>query len=140
MTAPERCPQCGFDSPSSVECPRCGIVFAKVHRPSEPPPTTESAPAQRPSEAVRQPKRITLLPWLLVAVAVAAVVIGFDVGRTEEPELPPPSATQALAEDGAPDIDYEHCKGCMVCVSVCPTHAISAIPEAEARRGEESAS
>lgn len=31
-----------------------------------------------------------------------------------------------------PRIDYDHCKGCMVCVSQCPPHAIEAIPEAEA--------
>lgn len=31
-----------------------------------------------------------------------------------------------------PQIDYAHCKGCMVCVSQCPTHAIEAIPESEA--------
>jgi len=30
---------------------------------------------------------------------------------------------------GRPEIDYEHCKGCMVCVSVCPPHAIHAVPE-----------
>lgn len=37
---------------------------------------------------------------------------------------------------GRPDIDYEHCKGCMVCVSVCPHHAIDAVPERQARAGE----
>jgi pyruvate ferredoxin oxidoreductase gamma subunit len=31
-----------------------------------------------------------------------------------------------------PKIDYDHCKGCMVCVSQCPPHAIAAVPEAEA--------
>lgn len=28
-----------------------------------------------------------------------------------------------------PEIDYDHCKGCMVCVAQCPPHAIEAIPE-----------
>ena len=32
-------------------------------------------------------------------------------------------------EDGRPEIDYDHCKGCMVCVAVCPPHAIEALPE-----------
>lgn len=31
-----------------------------------------------------------------------------------------------------PQIDYDHCKGCMVCVSQCPPHAIIAVPEAQA--------
>ena len=34
-----------------------------------------------------------------------------------------------ITEDGSPDIDYDHCKGCLVCVAQCPTHAISALPE-----------
>lgn len=34
---------------------------------------------------------------------------------------------------GGPVIDYDHCKGCMVCVSVCPPHAIHAV--AEPRQG-----
>jgi pyruvate ferredoxin oxidoreductase gamma subunit len=32
-------------------------------------------------------------------------------------------------EEGRPVIDYEHCKGCLVCVAVCPTHAVEARPE-----------
>jgi pyruvate ferredoxin oxidoreductase gamma subunit len=32
-------------------------------------------------------------------------------------------------EDGRPVIDYDHCKGCLVCVAVCPPHAIHAEPE-----------
>jgi pyruvate ferredoxin oxidoreductase gamma subunit len=35
--------------------------------------------------------------------------------------------------DRAPVIDYDHCKGCLVCVAVCPPHAIRAEPEAPAR-------
>ena len=31
--------------------------------------------------------------------------------------------------DTTPEIDYDHCKGCMVCVAQCPPHAIEAIPE-----------
>jgi pyruvate ferredoxin oxidoreductase gamma subunit len=38
--------------------------------------------------------------------------------------------------DGRPQIDYEHCKGCMVCVSVCPHHAIEAVPERSAQTVE----
>lgn len=38
--------------------------------------------------------------------------------------------------DGRPSIDYEHCKGCMVCVAVCPPHAIEAQAEREAASTE----
>lgn len=34
-------------------------------------------------------------------------------------------------EAGRPVIDYDHCKGCLVCVAVCPPHAIRAVPESE---------
>jgi pyruvate ferredoxin oxidoreductase gamma subunit len=30
---------------------------------------------------------------------------------------------------GRPEIDYDHCKGCLVCVAVCPPHAIDARAE-----------
>jgi len=43
----------------------------------------------------------------------------------------PDSAIRVTA-DGTPDIDYEHCKGCMICVAQCPSHAIQAVPEREA--------
>ena len=34
---------------------------------------------------------------------------------------------------GRPEIDYDHCKGCMVCVAQCPPHAIEAVPEKAAQ-------
>jgi pyruvate ferredoxin oxidoreductase gamma subunit len=36
-------------------------------------------------------------------------------------------------EDGRPRIDYDHCKGCLVCVAQCPPHAIATLPETEAQ-------
>ena len=38
--------------------------------------------------------------------------------------------------DKTPLIDYDHCKGCMVCVAQCPPHAIEAIPEELAQQQE----
>ena len=38
--------------------------------------------------------------------------------------------------DRTPEIDYDHCKGCMVCVAQCPPHAIEAIPEQQAQQQE----
>ncbi|WP_455374643.1 2-oxoacid:acceptor oxidoreductase family protein [Kaarinaea lacus] len=35
-----------------------------------------------------------------------------------------------------PEIDYDHCKGCLVCVAQCPPHAIEAIPETQAIQQE----
>ena len=40
--------------------------------------------------------------------------------------------------EGYPGIDYEHCKGCMICVAKCPHHAMEAVPEAAARAEETS--
>ncbi|UCD67885.1 MAG: 2-oxoacid:acceptor oxidoreductase family protein [Betaproteobacteria bacterium] len=38
--------------------------------------------------------------------------------------------------EGRPQIDYDHCKGCMICVAQCPPHAIRAISEREAQAAE----
>jgi pyruvate ferredoxin oxidoreductase gamma subunit len=43
-----------------------------------------------------------------------------------------PDGAIAVDADGFPRIDYEHCKGCLVCVAQCPPHAIAAVPEHEA--------
>ncbi len=40
-----------------------------------------------------------------------------------------PDGAINVNEEGYPQIDYKHCKGCMVCVVQCPPHAISAKPE-----------
>ena len=40
-----------------------------------------------------------------------------------------PDSAIKVSEDGKPEIDYDHCKGCMICVAQCPPHAIAAIPE-----------
>jgi len=49
-------------------------------------------------------------------------------------EFCPDSAIRVNAE-GYPEIDYDHCKGCLVCAAQCPPHAIRAVPE---RLAEES--
>jgi pyruvate ferredoxin oxidoreductase gamma subunit len=40
-----------------------------------------------------------------------------------------PDSAISVDEDGSPRIDYVHCKGCMICVTQCPSHAIQTIPE-----------
>ena len=47
-----------------------------------------------------------------------------------------PDGAISADESGAPRIDYDHCKGCLVCVAVCPPHAIRAVPERDAAAGE----
>ena len=43
-----------------------------------------------------------------------------------------------IEQDNIPVIDYDHCKGCMICVAQCPAHAIESIAEADAKKGETS--
>jgi len=43
-----------------------------------------------------------------------------------------PEGAMSKGEDGYPDIDYEHCKGCMICASQCRRHALQAVPEHQA--------
>ena len=40
-----------------------------------------------------------------------------------------PDGAIAVDEQGYPQIDYAHCKGCLICVAQCPPHAIEATPE-----------
>jgi pyruvate ferredoxin oxidoreductase gamma subunit len=42
-----------------------------------------------------------------------------------------PDGAISVDATGTPHIDYDHCKGCMVCVAQCPPHAIEAVPESE---------
>jgi pyruvate ferredoxin oxidoreductase gamma subunit len=44
----------------------------------------------------------------------------------------PDSAIKVTAE-GYPEIDYDSCKGCMICAVECPTHSIELIPEQQLR-------
>ena len=48
-----------------------------------------------------------------------------------------PDSAIAVDAQGTPEIDYDHCKGCMICVARCPPHAIEAIPEHMAQAGEQ---
>ncbi|MEJ2310479.1 MAG: 2-oxoacid:acceptor oxidoreductase family protein [Gammaproteobacteria bacterium] len=47
-----------------------------------------------------------------------------------------PDGAISVNAGGAPEIDYDHCKGCLTCVSVCPSHAIVTIPEHKAAEQE----
>ncbi|MBP2675617.1 MAG: pyruvate ferredoxin oxidoreductase gamma subunit, partial [Deltaproteobacteria bacterium] len=47
-----------------------------------------------------------------------------------------PDGVIGVDDAGRPRIDYDHCKGCMVCLSQCPNRAIEAIPERDAREAE----
>lgn len=40
-----------------------------------------------------------------------------------------PDSAIEVDDRNLPRIDYDHCKGCMICVVKCPPHAISAVPE-----------
>ena len=47
-----------------------------------------------------------------------------------------PDVAIDIDDAGYPQIDYEHCKGCLICVAQCPPHAIEAIPEHQAQTGD----
>jgi pyruvate ferredoxin oxidoreductase gamma subunit len=47
-----------------------------------------------------------------------------------------PDGAISLNNEGYPEIDYEHCKGCMICMANCPPHAISAIAENKKGNGK----
>jgi len=45
-----------------------------------------------------------------------------------------PDSAISADNEGYPVIDYDHCKGCLICLAQCPSHAI----HAEAEKGEAS--
>lgn len=49
-----------------------------------------------------------------------------------------PDGVIGVSAEGFPDFDYDHCKGCMICVAQCPRHAILGVPEREAAKGDPS--
>ncbi|MGE5173358.1 MAG: 2-oxoacid:acceptor oxidoreductase family protein [Betaproteobacteria bacterium] len=40
-----------------------------------------------------------------------------------------PDSAMSVTKEGYPEIDYDHCKGCMICYARCHNHAIEAVPE-----------
>ena len=50
---------------------------------------------------------------------------------------PSDASVQQAAVQSAGAIATDHCKGCMVCVAQCPSHAIEAIPEKQAKADED---
>ncbi|MEN8179234.1 MAG: 2-oxoacid:acceptor oxidoreductase family protein [Pseudomonadota bacterium] len=47
-----------------------------------------------------------------------------------------PDGAIRVDEEKYPRIDYDHCKGCLICVAQCPPHAISAVAEHEVQSEE----
>ena len=45
-----------------------------------------------------------------------------------------PDSAISINSEGYPEIDYDHCKGCMICAARCMRHAIDIIPEGKEGR------
>jgi tetratricopeptide (TPR) repeat protein len=75
------CPRCGFSEPGPVECPRCGVVFAKLERRPPRPPRPDRSPG----------RRFTWFDAILLAAIVAAGAI--LVLRWTRPSPPPQTAS-----------------------------------------------
>lgn len=50
-----------------------------------------------------------------------------------------PDNAIAAGPDGIAQVDYDHCKGCMICLAECPSHAIEAVWERDAQADAEEA-
>ena len=78
------CPKCGASAPdTAVECPRCGIVFAKfVQRPAEADPDVVPPIAEPPRQMASDPLRSA------TRVARAAVLVGLIVWTWQFARVP----------------------------------------------------
>jgi pyruvate ferredoxin oxidoreductase gamma subunit len=86
--------------------------------------------------------------------AATSVAVRTGLWRTMRPELDPercnrctwicgslcPDGVITADAEGFPEIDFDHCKGCLVCVAVCPRHALLAVPERRAAKAGDPAS
>jgi Pyruvate/2-oxoacid:ferredoxin oxidoreductase delta subunit len=94
-------------------------------------------------------KATALAGWEELARAVATELAEIGSARTSSSATSSPrdarttqprSSAFALCPEGAigldaakyPIVDYEHCKGCLVCVAECPPRAIAEVREPEA--------
>ncbi len=48
-----------------------------------------------------------------------------------------PDSAIEVGPDGFPVINYDHCKGCLICAAQCPPHAIAVLPERDGVTAEE---
>jgi pyruvate ferredoxin oxidoreductase gamma subunit len=46
-----------------------------------------------------------------------------------------PDSAMHLDAEGYPEIDYDHCKGCLICYTQCHNHAIELVPEHAGQSG-----
>lgn len=88
------CPRCGFSEPGPVECPRCGVVFAKLER--RPRPEPQGLPDRSPRSWSRP---LTALDAALILVLVLAVVV---VVLRRDPAAPPASAQHPVLAGSDP--------------------------------------
>lgn len=80
--------------------------------------------AWRTTRPIIDPERCNRCTWVCSTLCPDSAI------RVTAPPLSP-SGRRRVGE-GVPEIDYDHCKGCLICVAVCPPHAIRAVPESAA--------
>jgi pyruvate ferredoxin oxidoreductase gamma subunit len=113
-------------------------------------------PGQEVSAGDYQPPQWIDLPLESAELAAPAIHAGgttrmVDTGlwRTARPEIDPdrcrhcwwfcstycPEGAISVDAEQRPQIDYRHCKGCMICLVQCPAHAITAREEVGEQTG-----
>jgi tetratricopeptide (TPR) repeat protein len=100
------CPRCAFPNVAGNTCPRCGVIFAKLHTRAARPPRSRtpsrSVAARRPAARASSRSGRPALLLLLLVLALGLAVFYFGLGRTGPLDSPrtvvvaaptPPSAT-----------------------------------------------
>ena len=113
--------------------------------------TLPSAKAYTPPAWIEMPFEAARISSPSIHAGLTSIMVRTGLWRTMRPVIDDnhckkcwwvcssscPDGAISVNEEGAPEIDYDHCKGCLICVSVCPSHAITTISEHKATAAEE---
>lgn len=94
------CPRCGFSEPGSAECPRCGVVFAKLDRPGA--LKTPTAPARPWMRSLAWRYAVLVLVLSLALAALLSRHHPRSLPKATEPAAPPDAGRNTAASPTGP--------------------------------------
>lgn len=93
------CPKCGFQQDDETECGRCGIIFARYHAASAPPPPApKTAPGPAQPSVGRFRRFFRIFRWFYLAGAVLVLFLLLRPSTPPQVEASPAAIKSAEAK------------------------------------------